>query len=346
MTAAAARSIWLASSIYCWLGVIACTDADDAPQPHDSGSPEDDGGSWVPPEVHYPPEGSEEPFFLSETGLYRDIESKELAPDLIAFEPAYKLWSDGADKQRWLRLPAGTKIDSSDMDHWQFPVGTMVWKEFSSAGRRLETRLVARLGSSPDDYFMGAFVWMEGEEDARFVPAGQHDVRGTEHDVPETRRCGSCHRGERGRLLGYSAVQQPEPEAKLSHPPDQPYTVPGDAVAREALGYLHANCGNCHNPDGSARPDTNLDLRLRVSQQSVEHTSTYATSVNVDLQSFEGTDLELRIAPGEPEQSGLLFRMLERGPDTQMPPLATEIVDEQGSQLVRAFIAALPSDSP
>jgi len=42
------------------------------------------------------------------------------------------------EKRRWLRLPTGTAIDKSDPDHWQFPVGTQLWKQFSRGDVLLE----------------------------------------------------------------------------------------------------------------------------------------------------------------------------------------------------------------
>ena len=62
-------------------------------------------------------------------GLYVDLATKQLASDAIAVAPRYPLWSDGAVKQRWVRLPAGGTIDTADMDHWRLPVGAKVWKE-------------------------------------------------------------------------------------------------------------------------------------------------------------------------------------------------------------------------
>jgi signal transduction histidine kinase len=47
---------------------------------------------------------------LSETGLYRDISTGELAPDFVAFEPAYTLWSDAAAKQRRDAIRAGALL--------------------------------------------------------------------------------------------------------------------------------------------------------------------------------------------------------------------------------------------
>jgi hypothetical protein len=345
-----ARRLQRAFCISVLVAAVACDDASDAPSTRDAGADDaggaaDSGKAYQPPAVHFPDAKSTETFLLSQTGLYRDMASKELAPDLIEFEPAYKLWSDGAQKRRWLRLPAGTKIDTSDMDHWVFPVGTVFFKEFALDGKRLETRVVARLGPEPDDYFMGAFRWNDDESDAEFLRDGESDVRGTEHDVPEVKRCFTCHNGDRGRSLGYSAVQQPAPKAPLSDPPAEPYVVPGDELAREALGYLHANCGNCHNPTGTSRTDTKLTLRLEVSEHTVEDTSIYRSAVGASLDYWLHKGFDLRIAPGDPEHSAVLARMGSRSKDTAMPPFATEKTDSEGLDLVRRWILSLAPTS-
>src|SRR5688572_25461571 len=43
------------------------------------------------------------------------------------YAPGFQLWSDGAKKARWVRLPPGTHIDVSDANEWRFPVGTKLW---------------------------------------------------------------------------------------------------------------------------------------------------------------------------------------------------------------------------
>ncbi len=278
---------------------------------------------------------------LSETGLYADIAARQIAPDLLEFEPAFALWSDGLEKRRWLRLPDGARIDASDMDGWQFPAGTMLFKEFSEAGRRIETRLIARTGDGPRDYWMGAFVWDDDESDARFVPDGQPDARGTQHDVPSARLCGTCHNGEPGRVLGFSAVQQPGVAPELVDGVAPRFSAPGDPVAAAALGYLHANCAHCHNPNGTARPDTDMDLRLSIADRRVEDTGAHRTAVGQSLRASHDARSGLRIAPGAPERSGVVARMSQRGTGAQMPPLASEAVDRAGVDLVRAWIESL-----
>src|SRR5689334_20348862 len=106
---------------------------------------------------------------LSETGLYTDIATKTVASRFVPFAPANVLWSDGAVKLRWYSIPEGATIDSSDMNHWKFPVGTQFFKEFSLDGKRLETRLVWRVADTGDretDTLLGAFVWNDDETEA------------------------------------------------------------------------------------------------------------------------------------------------------------------------------------
>jgi hypothetical protein len=296
---------------------------------------------------------------LSETGLFSDIAALKVGAGTLAFEPTHKLWSDAAAKRRWVRLPAGTKIDTTDMDHWVFPVGTKVWKEFSRDGVLLETRLIERYGEGPEDYWFGAFVWNGDGTDAALAIDGAHDVNGGTHDVPSQKDCGLCHRGEAGRVLGLSAIQLSRARGTgegptladlaamklLSAPPESPETgfaAPGDPQTAAALGYLHANCGHCHNLHGTSWPDTQMVLRLKVTERDPATSELYGSVVDTPLQYWRGGAITLRVAPGAPDASAILARMSARGTKDQMPSLATELTDPDGLALVRAWIAALP----
>lgn len=327
------------------------SDRNDAALLPEAGAPTAPPGTQIV--LSLPDPESSEPFFLSQTGLYVDEGLTRLSADVVEFTPRHELWSDGAEKLRFLRLPPGEVIDTSDMTSWVLPVGTLLWKQFTRDGVRVETRLVARTGWGERDYWMGAFLWNESETDARFVPNGREDARGTPHDVPTTTQCGTCHNGERGRALGVSAVQlagaspfglrEFEDEGLLSDPPEPGTALeaPGTSVVSGALGYLHANCGHCHNPRGSARPDTDLNLRLVAGERTAENTPAYLTTIDVPLQNFTDTVLTTRVVPGEPEQSALWFRMTERGTRTEMPPLASDQADALGVDLVRQWIEQL-----
>jgi hypothetical protein len=305
------------------------------------------------------PDASPPPFVkpakLSETGLYADLASDELAPGVMPYRPRFELWSDGATKRRYLYLPEGTQIDSSDMDHWVFPVGTKVWKEFTRDGVRVETRLLQKTGE--DEWFMMPFVWTDDESDALATPEGLSNARGTAHDVPKKRDCGECHDNVSDRLLGVSAIQLAHHDAglnlsslaeRLTTPAAAELTLPGDRDQQKALGYLHANCGHCHNDlgDSAVYRDVDLVFWLRTTRLgSLEDTLTYETTVGKDVGSINSPDDSpaVRIQPGDPEHSAVLFRMLlDTSLGSHMPPLASKRIDEDnGVARVRAFIDGL-----
>lgn len=290
------------------------------------------------------------PARLSETGLFSDVASRELTDGVFPYAPQFELWSDGAEKQRWIALPPGAVVDTSDMDHWQFPEGTRLWKEFARDGVRLETRLLQKTGPSPEDWIAAAYLWSADQSDATLVAEGAEDVHGTTHDVPSASDCTGCHDGARSRVLGFSAIQLAyDAEAGqldlddlvgdglLSAPPERPLVVPGDDTERAALGYLHANCAHCHNqdrPEGKGPrcydPLNDLDFRLLTGRLgSVDETPTYRTVVATPL-----------IRAGEPRRSHLLMLISGHG-GQRMPPLGTEVVDDEGVALLSSWIEGM-----
>ncbi len=276
---------------------------------------------------------------LSQAGLYADIATKEVAAGSREFAPQYVLWSDGADKRRWVQLPAGAEIDTTDPDHWRFPVGTKFFKEFGRDGARLETRLIWRVGDTGDreaDTLMGAFVWDDDESDAVFAPDGASDLRGTDHDAPSADACWRCHIGEPGQVLGLSGVQLADPGDWPLSTAVAPYQAP-----EPALGYLHANCGHCHSPSGGAWPDSGMVLRLDVAEQDAAGTQIVQTTVDQPLEQWLGRGFDYRIVAGDPAQSALAYRMGQRGSPAQMPPLASEHADADGQALVNQWIESL-----
>jgi mono/diheme cytochrome c family protein len=301
---------------------------------------------------------AEPPFLLSETGLYSDTAARVLSPEATSFTPSHELWSDAAHKTRWILLPPGEPIDTADMDHWELPVGTKLFKQFAVGGEVIETRLIWRTGAGARDYFMGSFLWQEDGADAVFVPEGQRDALGTTHDVPRAVQCWDCHEGEPGRALGFSALQLshdgPGPtldslaaDGLLSDPPPEGerYPAPGDPATSAALGYLHANCGSCHNPLGPAFEDVDMVLRLAVGEREASTSRLYTTTVGVPLERWAVPPYELRVHPADPGSSAIVARMAIRGGGRdQMPPLATDVIDEEGVALVSGWIAELPAD--
>jgi hypothetical protein len=287
---------------------------------------------------------------LSATGLYADITAGALAEDVYPFTPRFELWSDSADKRRWIYLPPGTTIDTREQDSWVFPAGTKLWKEFVRDGTRVETRLLFKHGPEPEAWTPVAYLW-DGD-DAWIATGGAANAAGTAHDVPSAAQCRGCHGGIRSGVLGFSAVQLPVTGAAggldlatlasrgwlTAPPPDN--ALPGDATAQAALGYLHANCGHCHNQDRPPRngprcfdPERDFDFLLRTAElERLEFTATYRTAVG------------RVIDPGNGGGSSIVVRMRSRDPWWGMPALGTEDVDTEGVELVKRWIDSLPPE--
>jgi hypothetical protein len=48
------------------------------------------------------------------------------------------------------------------------------------------------------------------------------------------------------------------------------------------------------------------------------------------------------IVPGEPDRSIIVYRMESTEPDVKMPELPSQLSDDDGVALIRAWIAAMP----
>jgi hypothetical protein len=310
----------------------------------DAPDAEDDAGADA--DIVVPPNTA--PMHLSETGLYAEGSVSELAEGVMAYAPRYELWSDGADKQRWLLLPEGETIDTSDIDAFVFPVGTKAWKEFSHDGVKLETRLLWKTSTG---WVLIAYAWNEAQDDAVAVPRGADDVLGTDHDIPQRINCRECHDGAADTLLGVGAIQlahsgsgltlaQLESDGRLSDAPPADIERP-DTLEWNALGYLHTNCGTCHNPIGGGFDRVDMELWLRVQDlDDVASTRTYATAVDIDIEQSAGDDTA-RIEPGSSGDSQLITRMKLRDAEEAMPPIASEFIDDAGIGLVEDWIDSL-----
>ncbi len=309
------------------------------------------------------------PQTLKETGLYSEPGTLQVNPQHLTFAPQYPLWSDGATKRRWISLPPGTAIDGSDPDAWIFPVGTRLWKEFSFNGQKVETRYLERQANG--QWLYAAYAWSADGREAQLVgPRGKRGAYplagGRSHTIPGVTDCKACHQGGPSEVLAFTTLQlSPErdpgaphaelwpdpgvdlrylvergllvglPQSLLDAPPRITATSAGE---RAALGYMHGNCGHCHNEQGSLQ---NIGLFLRQSvrtagQPAVASTVGYPVKKQAPGQS---PDAVLRVEPGHPDRSGLMQRVSSRYPALQMPPLGTELIDDEAVAVLYRWIA-------
>ena len=309
------------------------------------------------------------PHLLSETGLFVSG-STAIDPRNRPYTPQYPLWSDGAHKSRWVYMPAGTTIDASDVDNWDFPVGTKFWKEFAFSGRRVETRMLWKSGAA--SWTFATYVWNDQQDDATLAPEqGVRDVApiapGRRHSIPGIADCRACHEANRIQVLGFTALQlstDRDPGALHGEPLDADAVTlqtlvehrllrgaPADVITspprirtdnpttRSVLGYLSTNCGACHTLDG---PLANVGLDLRQKTRGPVWTDAEVARLlgrETTWQRPGADDTGTRgIVPGSPELSAIVHRMRSRRPSSQMPPLGTVVPDTDAVSLVSGWI--------
>ena len=266
-----------------------------------------------------PAQAAEPSRSLLDTGLYVTGSADQVDPDNLPFTPQYPLWSDGADKRRWLNLPPGTWIDASRPGAWEFPAGTRLWKEFSHAGKRIETRLIQRRADK--SWLYVSYVWNDEGTDAVLAPADGVVLDNTaaptgRHEVPSRADCLACHEGAAVPVLGASAVQLSR--VRHAQPAKGAVRDPASELPRVGVEAL----------DVQALIERGLLRNFPPSWQraAARHRGGIGDG-----------------APGSPEDSVLQRRMRSRHPLVQMPPLGTFTPDTEAIALIRRWIA---NDSP
>jgi cytochrome c556 len=295
-------------------------------------------------------------------GLYADSDCNDRMAGVEPYEPAYKLFSDSADKERFVYIPAGQTIDTTDPNYWSFPPKTRLYKTFKKDGKRVETRKIEK--GSDGVWTFETYAWFPDQHHVRRVVEAKEDWLESDHNIPNSNPasggdCATCHKtymGGNDPILGFSAIQLHPSRAKgqtltvlndnhvLSPAVDlETALIPGSAAAQDALGYLHANCGNCHRD----QRNSGLDLWVKTSTATVKDTS-FAT--NAVCQKARRTDFGFtyRVGVGaegakNSENSLIIHRMKSRQIGVQMPPLATLVADPDRPRLVDAWIDSLPN---
>ena len=306
------------------------------------------------------------PTLLSETGCFSSLAPLQAAEGVLPYDVNMPLWSDGAQKSRWVALPQGGTIGTSVDDKWTFPEGTLFIKDFSlptpgGGATRVETRLLVVRAGGVRGY---SYRWNDAGTDASLLPAADTRTLETQPPggappAPQTWRfpsrdqCQACHTAAAGGLLGPETRQlnrpgplganqidalaalgllAPAPAAAASLPAFPTLQDAQAPVADRARAWLHANCAGCHLPGGPSV----MAMDLRATTPLASMMACDVPPVRTDL-GVAGAQL---LSPGKPDQSVIYLRMMT-GPAYRMPPLGTDRVDPDGSAAVRDWIQGL-----
>lgn len=303
------------------------------------------------------PSTSAFPDTLAKTGCFDPTDIKKPAAGLVPYSVRSPLWSDGAEKERWIALPEGKTVSVSADGDFQFPKGTVLVKNFSMLGKRVETRLFVL---HDDGEWAGySYEWNDAQTDATLLPAGKvRDLGGgTSWTYPSRSQCLQCHTAAAGGSLGLEVGQlngdavYPSTNrlsnqlATLEHigvfaaPLGDPATLTKYAepagtepVEARARSYMQSNCSHCHRPGGGGGGNVNL-----LASRSLKDTAV-CNGVPQDG-TFGIADAKV-VAPGAPAKSILSLRV-HATDAKRMPPVGVHVTDAVGTKLLDDWITSL-----
>lgn len=307
-----------------------------------------------------PDEDTGFPMSLSQTGCF-DEDTLEPLEALIPFRVNNALWSDGASKRRWMVVPDGGTISIDEDGDFEYPVGSLLIKEFSLGDRKLETRFLVH--NDDGQWRAYTYKWNEEQTDATIMREGLvEDVNGVQWLYPSIDQCLFCHRETVGNTLGLDIRQlnsfmdydgvlanqlttlqslglfaEPLPSSPEFLPAFPGLEDETFAPSTRARAYLHSNCSHCHHPGGVAFPTFDLRAQTPFSDMEVCDAPAYVTYI-------EGVEEPKVIAPSDPEASAVYHRIGSTD-EQRMPLIASSIRHEPWIEIANAWIMDMPDCS-
>lgn len=293
---------------------------------------------------------------LSDTAFFKQYNRTNIS-NFKRFEPQYPLYSDNTTKRRWIYLPEDAQIDTQNLDGWIFPKGTILWKEFTLDGLKIETRVLEKFGdgNGPSAWRPSVYLWRNDQMDADLLDPNVTDFY-TDTSIPEkeiyaafaeqsryriahTNQCMTCHQGVADVSLGFNylqlsstrivSIQTLKDEKKLSHPPMLYDELPGTLAQKAGLGYIQGNCAHCHmGRAGVPHNFRHFANNDRYSDEPIVMAATNSAGL---------------IVAGDPDSSRLFnrFQGLSTplgGTSNRMPQLGSAIVDPIGRGVLNDWI--------
>ena len=310
--------------------------------------------------------------WLSTYGFFEgdlaDLKPKE---QVVLYRPASSLFTDYAQKSRFISVPASDKITIEDGE-LNFPVGTILIKNFyypsnfqnPDAERKIiETRLLIQ---EEDGWEAYPYIWNEEQTNAVLKVVGGErevqfrDVNGEDqvinYLIPNKNQCKTCHNkseslqpiGLKIKHLNFEIDWVDAGSNQLAHwqelgilegfegkenyPAMIDYNDSDQVLADRAMAYLDINCSHCHSQEG---PASTSGLFLTFDQKDPMKLGIMKTPVAAGN---GAGSFDFDIFPGKADESILVHRMNSTEVGTAMPELGRTTIHKEGVELIRAWI--------
>ena len=285
------------------------------------------------------------------------------------------LFTDHAEKHRFLFLPPGTQATYAEEGVFEMPVGTIISKTFSfptKSGKPnlIETRLLIH---RKEGWVAVPYIWDADQKAARLdrrgeirpmtIEAGPFAGVKINYQIPGQDRCVMCHGqtqgftplGLKARFLNFewsNGAEKPKniladwkAQGVFSNPPIDLEKAPAikftgrdaEAIESRAKAYLDMNCSHCHSPHGKA---LNTALYLEYTRPFKNQNFGYCKP---PVAAGPGTGSNsYAIQPSSAKRSILAFRMRSTHLALRMPALGRSVPDQEGISWVEEWINQMP----
>lgn len=323
---------------------------------------------------------------LSDYNLFQNSKESRANPNSNghSYKPSSELFSDYAEKSRFVFVPNGQKIKFIENEMFDEPLGTVLAKTFSVRvvgpnnqvlSKSIETRLLIRResGWAPLNY-----VWDSRGETAKLkyggevitlatFPEGVTAPMNIDYHIPNVRQCSSCHSVNDQILpLGFKPkfLNWNHQGSTLTEPLNQLLQM----KARSILTGLPEDLASIQTIPSWW--DTTLPKENRVKayldincshchnpQGNARNTGlflTYNTPANSRAYGVCKTPAaagigsgghKFAIQPGDAEESVLIYRMKQSHLAVKMPQLGRSVVHQEAVDLISSWINEMPTQN-
>ncbi len=319
---------------------------------------------------------------LSDYGFFKgELKNQQPSENVLPYKLSTPLFSDYAEKLRFIFIPEGSNAKYNDSTVFDFPKGTVLIKTFyypddfrKPAGTKkiLETRLLIH---NENGWSALPYIWNEEQTEAFVDVAGETkkvsytDINGKKqkHDyvIPNQNQCKGCHNksevlmpiGPTARQLNFETSFGSETlnqlvfwasKGRLVNLPDLSTIPAAIAFNDSSTGNINQRARlwldiNCGHCHRPAGPAGTSGLYLHYDESDPLHLGVMKTPVAAGRGSG---NLKFNIVPGKPEESILLYRMKSTDPGVMMPELGRTKPHTEGIALIREWISSLKTDQP
>lgn len=317
---------------------------------------------------------------LSEYNFFKG-NLKDLLPaeKVLPYDLITPLFSDYAEKARFVWMPGGTKATYNDTTVFDFPDGSVLIKNFyypndsrnEENGRKIiETRLLVK---RKDGWDALPYIWNDEQTEAFLEIAGgtKHiswiDKDGnklnSDYSIPNKNQCKSCHvfqgkfqpigpkacnlnsgfsylEGKKNQLVKWKEAGILDNFSTPENSPKLPKWNDEKSGTLEERALAYLDI-NCAHCHSPQGPAATSGLLLNFLPPKSRVGASFGIYKS-PVAAGKGTGgLLYDIVPGKPGESILYYRMISLDPGVMMPELGRKLVHKEGVELVREWISTL-----